>query len=72
MAGSLGALDAPIRLALEMAAHEESERRALEGELHVLEAAWKDAEMIAGIADDLFLPDSVATDLARLKKKADS
>jgi hypothetical protein len=47
------------RLALEMAAHEEAERRALEGELHVLEAAWRDAEEIAAISDDMFLPQSV-------------
>jgi hypothetical protein len=39
------------RLALEMAVHEENERRALEGELAVLEAAWRDAEEIAAIAD---------------------
>jgi hypothetical protein len=56
------------RLALEMAAHEESERRALEGELHILEEAWRNAEEIAGIADDMFLPASVADDLARLKR----
>ena len=41
------------RLALEMALHEESERRALEGELALLEAAWRDAEQIAAIADVL-------------------
>jgi hypothetical protein len=41
------------RLALEMALHEESERRALEGELSLLEAAWREAEEIAGIADGL-------------------
>jgi hypothetical protein len=40
-------------LALEMALHEESERRALEGELALLEAAWRDAEAIAGVADGL-------------------
>jgi hypothetical protein len=57
------------RLALEMAAHEDSERRALEGELHILEAAWKEAEEIAGIADNLLLPESIDDDLARLKKK---
>ncbi|MEP7000815.1 MAG: hypothetical protein ABI969_10075 [bacterium] len=57
------------RLALEMATHEESERRALEGELNVLEAAWKDAEEIASIADDMFLPPSVEEDLARLKNQ---
>ena len=65
-------LPTSIRLALEMAAHEDSERRALEGELHELEAAWKDAEEIAGIADDMFLPDSVTSALARLKRQRDS
>ena len=56
------------RLALEMAAHEDSERRALEGELHLLEEAWRAAEEIAGIADDMFLPVSVDENLARLKR----
>jgi hypothetical protein len=49
-------------LALEMALHEESERRALEGDLAELEAAWRAAEEIAAIADalpDLSKPDSV-------------
>jgi hypothetical protein len=55
------------RLALEMASHEDAERRALEGELHVLEAAWRDAEEIAKIADDMFVPESVEAELARLK-----
>lgn len=40
-------------LALEMALHEESERTALRGDLEALEAAWKDAEEIAEIADGL-------------------
>lgn len=40
-------------LALEMALHEESERRALQGELAALEAAWRQAEEIAAIADRL-------------------
>jgi hypothetical protein len=40
-------------LALEMALHEESERRALEGELALLEAAWRDAEDVARVADHL-------------------
>jgi hypothetical protein len=64
-------LPAAARLALEMAAHEETERRALEGELHVLEAAWRDAEEIAHIADDMFLPASVEEELARLKRLRD-
>ncbi|MES2124893.1 MAG: hypothetical protein V4503_09440 [Gemmatimonadota bacterium] len=42
-----------IRLALEMSAHEETERRALEGELKLLEREWKAAERIARIADRL-------------------
>ena len=55
------------RLALEMASHEEAERRALDGELVLLEGAWRQAEEIAAIADDLLLPDSVGTNLERLK-----
>jgi len=46
----------PTRLALEMALHEEQERRAFEGELWVLEQAWREAEEIAAIADRLLLP----------------
>ena len=40
-------------LAVEMALHEESERRAMQGELAVLEEAWREAEQIARIADAL-------------------
>ncbi len=40
-------------LALEMALNEEAERRAMAGELAVLEAAWREAEEIAAIADAL-------------------
>ena len=36
-----------------MAVNEENERRALEGELTLLELEWKDAEEIAAIADRL-------------------
>jgi hypothetical protein len=42
------------RLALEMASNEDIERRALEGELESLAAAWKEAEEIANISDALF------------------
>jgi hypothetical protein len=38
-------------LALEMALHEEGERRALEGELAMLVTAWREAEEIAHLAD---------------------
>ncbi len=47
-------LPAVDRLALEMAANEDMERRALQGELATLHAAWKDAEEIAAIADEMF------------------
>lgn len=40
-------------LAFEMALNEENERRAMEGELAALEAAWREAEEIAAIADRL-------------------
>ena len=43
------------RLALEMAVHEESERRALEGELGRLAAEWKEAEEVAAISDSLLV-----------------
>jgi hypothetical protein len=48
-------LDVPLvdRIALEMAAHEESERKALDGELEALTAAWREADEIAAIADAL-------------------
>jgi hypothetical protein len=63
------ALPEETRLALEMAAHEESERRALEGELAALEAAWQEAEEIAAIADDMFLPKWVSERLDAMRSK---
>jgi hypothetical protein len=50
-----------------MAAHEDHERAAVEGELALLEQAWREAEEIAKIADDLTLPDRVRAALARLR-----
>jgi hypothetical protein len=47
-------LPAVDRLALEMAANEDLERRAMQGELEALHAAWRDAEEIAAIADGMF------------------
>jgi hypothetical protein len=58
-----------LRLALEMAAHEESEQRALEGELAGLEAAWREAEAIAAIADNLLLPRPVVRAWERLRAR---
>ncbi len=54
--GWIHVMPKPTRLALEMAVHEEDERRALEGELWRLEQAWRDAEEIAAISDNLLLP----------------
>lgn len=57
-----------VRLALEMAAHEEQERRALEGELAILQAAWREAEEVAKIADEMFLPENTEARLGELRK----
>jgi hypothetical protein len=57
-----------MKLALEMISHEDAERRALEGELHVLEEAWREAEEIAAIADDMFLPREITEHLDALKR----
>ena len=66
----LNVLSHPTTLALEMALHEESERRALEGELAELERAWQEAEEIAAIADALVVPAGVRSALARLRGEA--
>jgi hypothetical protein len=57
----------PQALALEMALHDEQERRALEGELAALEAAWRQAEEIADIADRL--PDLPPPDPPQLSRR---
>jgi hypothetical protein len=57
--GYLNKMPHPIKLALEMALHEEEERKALAGELWRLERAWEEAEEIAEISDSLLLPDGV-------------
>jgi hypothetical protein len=48
---ALDSIPAPVRLAAEMALHEDDERRALAGELGALYARWEEAERIARIAD---------------------
>jgi hypothetical protein len=65
--GDLSAIPKAARLAFEMALNEDAERRALEGELALLEAAWRDAEEIAHIADGLLLPSAVDDRLQTLK-----
>lgn len=64
----LYSIPAPQRLALEMALHEEAERRAMEGELAALERSWREAEEIAGIADNLLVPESVDEQFRKLKE----
>ncbi len=58
--GLLSSMPHHTRLAFEMALHEEEERCALEGELWRLERAWREAEEIAAIADDLLLSESAS------------
>jgi len=69
--GYVNKMPAPTKLALEMALHEEQERRALQGELKELEAAWRAAEEIAAIADDLLLPEGTTDFLAENRPAAE-
>jgi hypothetical protein len=62
-------IPATMLLAMEMAAHEDVERRAMEGELAILEAAWRQAEEIAAISDNLFIPTSVDAEFEKLKAR---
>ncbi|HSG81320.1 MAG TPA: hypothetical protein VLC48_03645 [Gemmatimonadota bacterium] len=62
-------VDREALLALEMASHEDSERRALEGELEILEAAWREAEEIASIADRLLIPERVENLLNKFRRE---
>jgi hypothetical protein len=64
--GKLSALPVASRLALEMALHEERERRALEGELKGLEMIWRAEEEMAAISDDLLLPEGARDRLGDL------
>lgn len=63
---------AHIRLAMEMSVHEADERRAVEGELAELEQRWKDADAIARIADEMFVPRQIEQNLAALKSSGHS
>ena len=57
-------------LAVEMAANDEVERKALEGELKLLLLAWKEADALATIADGLLIPLPVEERLLQLRQKA--
>jgi len=67
--GGLPLLAPSMRLAFEMALHEDSERHALEGELAPLITAWREAEEIAGIADALLVPPAIDAQLDALRAK---
>ncbi|HUQ18162.1 MAG TPA: hypothetical protein VM099_01005 [Gemmatimonadaceae bacterium] len=67
--GTFLTLRPELRLALEMASQEDLEQRALEGELQLLETAWREAEEIAAIADNMFVPRAVLDALAHLKER---
>ena len=69
--GHISRMPHSTRLALEMALHEEDERRALEGELWRLEQAWREAEEIAGIADNLLLPEGASDFVASHRADAE-
>ena len=64
------ALPARLRLALEMVLHEDDERRAMEGQLRELEDRWREADVIAGVADSLLMPASVNAALSELRGRA--
>jgi hypothetical protein len=64
---ALDKLPPTVRLALEMATHEESERRALEGELQALEISWREADEIAAISDSLLTPSWIDQAVRRLR-----
>ncbi len=66
---SIRALPYPMRLGLEMATHEEAERRALEGELLALEAEWRRADELAAIADQLTMPSWIGERLQALRRR---
>ena len=51
---------------------EDSERRAMNGELEELTRAWRDAEEIAAIADDMFVSPEMHARVAGLRERADS
>jgi hypothetical protein len=60
-----------MRLAIEMAANEENERCLLEGDMWLIEMAWREAEEIAAIADDLAVPAEIERKLAELRQTTD-
>jgi hypothetical protein len=65
----LAAYSRPDRLALEIIVTRDVETRALDGELEYLERAWREADEIASIADDLLVPESIRQRADALKRE---
>lgn len=70
--GTVGWMPAVDRLALEMMLNDTVERDALAMEFTALLAAWREAEEVAAIADDLLLPAWVGDWLSRHKRIEES
>lgn len=68
--GTITQLPVDVRLAIEMAANEETERFAMAGELWLLEWAWEQAEVIAGISDRLLVPAEIESKLQELRRRS--
>ena len=69
--GDIAHIPVAARLAFEMSLHEDSERRAMEGEMAELTRGWQAAESIARIADGLLIPDGVDERMRALHDKRD-
>jgi len=67
--GSLMKLPGDIRLAIEMAVNEQNERHAFEADMWLLEHAWRRAEEIAAIADELGAPTEIDIKLLELQRQ---
>ena len=69
--GLLHSLPDVHRLAFEMALHEQSERRAMAGELAELERTWREAEEIAKISDGMLLSPTIEARLNSARSTRD-
>lgn len=67
----LRSMPSTMLLAVEMAANEQNERAAMEGELAKLADEWRDAEEIAAIADNMFVPSEISTWIDQRRRRVD-
>ena len=66
---TLSTMHPAVRLALEMAIHEDEERRLMYGELSVLEVAWRREEKLAAIIDKIAIPERLQRQLDLLRQE---